>query len=222
MAATAERFREFWADKTTPLSRGNTPEFLCLVAGELRLLFGEKAPVSVLEIGCGNGCLFDFLGFSSRFYRGVDFSPRMLEVFRQSHPELDLVEADGSSYADDRTYDVILVHDVIGHFTPDMLARHCRNARSMMHSDSLLVWACIPWRSLRHTYDLGLWSKSGVPSIVLWGKNKLRRALGRDIIGRWYTTTEVAKIARENSLSARFCGSISHPYRFHTVMRPQT
>lgn len=221
MAATAERFREFWADKTTPLSRGDSPEFLRLVASELKLLFGNRSPVSVLEIGCGNGCLFEFLDFSPRFYRGVDFSARMLEVFRRKHADLDVVEADGSSYADGRTYDLIFANDVIAHFTPAMLARHCRNARSMMHSDSLLIWACVPWRSLRNTYDLGLWSKTARSSVVLWGKNKIRRAFGRDIIGHWYTTREISRLAHENALCARFHGSISHPYRFHVVMSPQ-
>ena len=123
MTVTAERFREFWANRTDPMSRSDSPEFLRLVTSELKLLFGERAPVSVLEIGCGNGRLFDLFGFSPRFYRGVDFSPRMLEVFRQNHPEVDLVEAEASSYAEDRTYDLIFAHDVISHFSPAMLAQ---------------------------------------------------------------------------------------------------
>ena len=219
MGTTAEKYREFWADKTSPQSRCATPESLRLLAQELRLLFCQRHPVSVLEIGCGNGCLFDFLGFSAQSYRGVDFSPRMLDVFRHEHPTLDLIEAEGSAYADARTYDLILAQDVVAHFTPEMLAQHCANARHMMHSNSLLIWASIPWRVLRDSFDLGLWSNGGETSIRRWAKGNLGRMMGRDFIGRWYTTQEIARIAKQNSLSATFHGSVTHPYRFHAVLR---
>jgi SAM-dependent methyltransferase len=222
MPTTAEKFRVFWADKTSPMSRSESPDFLRLVAGELTLLFRERYPVSVLEIGCGNGCLFDFLDFSPSFYRGVDFGPRMLEVFRHRHPELDLVEADGSSYVDERTYDLILVHDVIAHFTPKMLEQHCRNARRMMHSESLLLWGSVPWRALRNTFDLGMWSNDGRVSPRRWMKTNVRRLVGRDLMGRWYRTTEIAEIAARNSFQARFHGSVAYPYRFHALLWPQS
>jgi SAM-dependent methyltransferase len=218
--STLEKHRAFWADKTTPLSRGNSPEFLRLAAGEVRLLFEARNPLSVLEIGCGNGQLFDYFGFSPRFYRGIDFGPRMLETFRRGHPDVDLVEGEGSSYVDDRKYDLILAHDVISQFSPDMLRRHCRNARRMMHSESLLVWSCVLWRTLRHTYDLGMWSNGGKTSVGRWVKSQIHRMAGREVMGRWYTPGEVSEIAKRNSLEARFHGSISHPYRFHAVLQP--
>lgn len=219
MGTTAEKYREFWAGKTSPQGRCATPDSLRLLAQELKLLFSERNPVSVLEIGCGNGCLFDFFGFSPESYRGVDFSPRMLEVFRREHPQLDLIEAEGSAYSDDRTYDLILAQDVVAHFSRPMLAQHCANARRMMHSGSVLVWASVPWRVLRDSYDLGLWSNGGEASIRRWAKGSLGRMIGRDWIGRWYTTGEIARIAKQNSLRASFHGSVTHPYRFHAVLQ---
>jgi SAM-dependent methyltransferase len=221
MSPAAEKYREFWSDKTSPMSRSERPAFLRLVASELKLVLGRRDPVSVLEIGCGNGCLFEFLEFSPHFYRGVDFGPRMIEGFRRTHPHLDLIQAEGSSYVDDRTYDLILVHDVIAHFTPAMLAQHCRNARRMMHSESMLLWGSVLWSALRNSFDLGLLSTDGKPSVVRWGRNKLRRALGRDLMGHWYGVDEISKLARENSLHVRFHGSIAYPYRFHAVLSPQ-
>lgn len=222
MPATAEKFRAFWADKTSPMSRSEHPDFLRQMAAELTLLFDNRCPISVLEIGCGNGCLFDFMGFSPYSYRGVDFGPRMIETFRRRHPRLDLIEAEGSSYLDDRAYDLILVHDVIAHFTPEMLAHHCRNARRMMHAESLLVWGSVPWRELRNTFDFGMWSNGGAVSPVRWAKTHLRRMLGRDRMGRWYRMAEISRIARENSLHVRFHGSIAYPYRFHAVLWPSS
>ena len=220
MTTTAEKFRAFWADKTTPLNSDN-PAFLRLVARELRLLFGDRNPVSVLEIGCGNGCLFDLLEFATLSYRGVDFGPRMLAAFRANHPDLDLVEAEGSSYRDDNIYDLIFSHGVIQHFSWDMLDQHFRNARSMMHAESLLICASIPWRVLRPAYDRGVFSTGARVSAVRRLKSQIVRMLERDFMGHWYEPEGISTLARKHGLVAQFHGSIASPYRFHAVLRPQ-
>lgn len=202
------------------MSRGSTFEFRCLLGKEMQLLYGDRRLQSVLEIGCGNGNLFDFLRFPPDDYRGVDFSPRMLSTFRVDHPELDLIEAEGASYSDGRSYDLIFSHDVIEHFTLHMLDQHFRNARRMMHSDSLLVCASVPWRDLRSSYDWGLWFNGGTRSALQWSKNKVRRMLGRELMGHWYRTSEIVKLAQKNDLGVRFHGSIAYPYRFHAVLSP--
>jgi len=66
-----------------------------------------------------------------------------------------------------------------------------------------------------------MWSNGGKPSITRWGKSKTRPALRHDLIGHWYTTNQIAEIAEQNSLCARFYGSITHPYRFHAALRPE-
>lgn len=214
----AEKFGAFWANKTDPQSRGRGPAFCRAVAQELRLLCGERKPVRVLEIGCGDGRLFDFLGFPAASYRGVDFGPLMLAAFRRNHPEVDLVEAEASSFVDGRIYDLIFAHDVISHFSLAMLDRFFRNARQMIHPDSLIILASVPWRALRNLYDSGVWRNGGETCAANWAKSKLRRLVGRELTGRWFTTSEISKIAARNGLRAQFHGSITHPYRFHAVL----
>jgi cyclopropane fatty-acyl-phospholipid synthase-like methyltransferase len=221
MTTAVEKYRTFWADKTDPMSRDSSQEFRYRLGKELQLLFEDHRPLSVLEIGCGNGNLFDFLDFSPRYYRGVDFGPWMLETFRRQHPDLDLVEAEGSSYKDNLKYDLIFSHDVIVQFSHEMLARHFRNARSMMHENTQLICASVPWRELRSTYDMGTWSNGGRRSVVRWCKSQISRVLGRNFMGRWYHTEEIAELARQNNFDVRFYGSMSYPYRFHAVLWPQ-
>lgn len=221
MQTVAEKYRAFWADKSNPMSRGSSVEFRSLVGKEIQLLFAARHPVSVLEIGCGNGNLFDFFGFSPNYYRGVDFSPRMLATFRSNYPRLDLIEAEASSYVDPRRYDLIFSHDVIEHFSLDMLDQHFRNARRMMHSESLLICGSVPWRDLRSSYDWGLWFNGGTRNTLQWAKNQVRRMLGRDVMGHWYRTSEIVTLARKHSLAVRFHGSIAYPYRFHAVLSPE-
>jgi cyclopropane fatty-acyl-phospholipid synthase-like methyltransferase len=216
-----EKYRAFWANKSNSFSRGTSVEFRTLVGKEIQLLFGKRRPISVLELGCGNGNLFDFFGFSPSCYRGVDFSPGMLAAFRSHHPELDLIEAEASSYVDERSYDLIFSHDVIEQFSPEMLDQHFANARKMMHPGSLLVCSAVPWRDLRSSYDWGLWFNGGTPDGLQWLKNQFRRMLGRDIMGHWYRTTEIVPLARRHQFAIHFHGSIAYPYRFHAVLSPQ-
>jgi len=217
MATSVEKYRVFWADKATPLANDSQAS-RSLLAQELRLLYSDWSPIHVLEIGCGNGRLFDDLGFPPASYRGVDFGPRMLESFHASHPDLDLVQAEGSSYCDERSYDLIFSNGVIQNFSRDMLDRHFRNARTMMHDASRLVCAGVPWRALRPEYDLGLFSPGGRASAVRRLENQVLRLLGRDLMGVWYQPEEIAVLARKHGLAARFHGSVAEPYRFHVVM----
>jgi cyclopropane fatty-acyl-phospholipid synthase-like methyltransferase len=219
--AVAEKYRAFWADKVSPLHSQNSEEFRHLVARELRALFSDHYPKSVLEIGCGNGYFFDFLNFSPRSYRGVDFAPKLLASFRSSHPDLALIEAEGSSYVDDATYDLILSHGVIQHFSLEMLDCHFKNARAMMHKNSLLVCAAVPWREFRSRYDLGTLADRGRVSPARWVKSQISRLFGRDMMGHWYRIEEIIALAQKYSFGVRFDSSDVHPYRFHAVLWPE-
>ncbi len=151
----------------------------------------------------------------------MDFAPKLLAGFRSSHPDLDLIEAEGSSYIDNGKYDLILSHGVIQHFSLEMLNSHFANARTMMHKKSLLVCAAVPWREFRSKYDLGTLSARRRANLVQWGKSKILRWLGRDLMGYWYTIEEIVALAQKHSFGVRFDMSEVHPYRFHAVLWPE-
>ncbi|MGO9833370.1 MAG: glycosyltransferase [Polyangiaceae bacterium] len=69
----------------------------------------------VLEVGCGLGDLLASLDGPTRV--GIDLSPRMIELARRRHPELDLrvvdVERDPLP---EGPFDAIVLSDAIGHF----------------------------------------------------------------------------------------------------------
>jgi len=145
---TVERFKAFWAKQTSPLHPSDTPEFRRMYASEMRILFDDASPKRVLEIGCGNGTLFEFLGFNCLQYKGVDFSPSLLEGFKSRYPGVNLELREGSSYVDkDNKYDLIFSNEVIHNFDMPMLDRHFACARAMMHEKSLFICASIPWKA---------------------------------------------------------------------------
>jgi SAM-dependent methyltransferase len=75
------------------------------------LRFQTNGSRSALEIGCGSGDLLAALAPHRGV--GVDVSPGMIAAARRRHPELDLVVAAGEEIALDRTFDLIVLSDVI-------------------------------------------------------------------------------------------------------------
>lgn len=219
-----ENWKAYWSDKTRPFHKGGeTPEFYRVYAKELKLLFGERTPASVLEIGCGNGALFEFLGFDQVKYKGVDFSPSLLAAFKSKHQNVELERCDGSSYVDAKNkYDLIFSNGVIQYFDLPMLDRHFACARSMMHKDSLLVCATIPLKSHRPGYDSGaLRPETLQSSIYLWIRIKMRRVLIGDPIGYWYTLQQIGSLADKHAFSVEFYGSMAYFFVFHAVLKPK-
>jgi SAM-dependent methyltransferase len=80
----------------------------------LRFLIPEGA--TVLDAGCGTGRLLAALKPSRGV--GVDLSPKMVEVARHAHPDLEFIvgdiESPGMMKQIDGKFDIILLHDTIG------------------------------------------------------------------------------------------------------------
>jgi len=195
-------------------------EFYQNLAVELKSLFPVEVRSKVLEIGCGDGSLFQYLGFAPDRYTGVDFSPTLLELFRARHPELQLCCAEGSSFVESKDkYRLIFSHGVVQHFDEEMLHRHFENAQRMMNEDSILVCASVLDKARRRQYEAGLHTKGTVSRIVRIGKSNVGRLLGLDVMGYWYSRDEFAKIANAHGFEASFTESHTFSYRFHATLR---
>jgi SAM-dependent methyltransferase len=217
---TLEERKAYWADKDSPLHRSDTPEFYRVYAQELKILFSNISPTRVLEIGCGNGAMFEYLGFDRVEYKGVDFSPRLLAAFKARYPCVDVECRDASSYVNpENKYDLIFSNEVIQDFDLTMLGSHFGCARMMMNKDSLLVCASIPWRLHRPAYYRGRLTGTMEPSILRLAKAGVARLLFGDPMGRWHEPRGLARLAERHGLTAEFYGSMTHLYRFHAVVR---
>jgi lipopolysaccharide exporter len=219
-SSTAERFRQFWADKKSPLHGNDSLEYYQNLAFELKSLFPVEVRSKVLEIGCGDGRLFQYLGFPADRYTGVDFSPALLELFRARHPELQLCCAEGSSFLESSgKYRLIFSNGVVQHFDEEMLHRHFENARRMMSDDSVLVCASVLDKARRHQYEAGLQIKGRLSRMIRMGKSIVLRVLGLDVMGYWYSRDEFTKIANAHGFEASFTESRTFSYRFHVTLR---
>lgn len=219
-----KRFRHHWSDDQARSRASNAQEFHRAYADEIRALFPSYGPESVLEFGCRDGSAFPFLGLPVANYRGVDFSDQSLDTFRSRHPGIDLKKAEGPSFVEpDRRYDVIFSNQTVQYFDNEMLDLHLRNAKTMMHSGSVLILGSVPDRTYRrillakhHASE----SESLVRRCSSYLKAAIPRALGSDAAGYWYRPAEIIAIAKQHGFSARVFPSRLQPYRFHAVLSP--
>lgn len=211
---------EFWNQKTSAGHR-EAPNYLRRHAAELKVLFDGLEPSTVLDIGCGNGVLYEALDFNQVKYKGVDFSPAMLDAFRAKHPGLDLTCEDGSVYRDDRHYDLIFSSQMVQYFDRPQLSRFFGNVRSMMHSRSVFVIASTPCLPHLAGYMSGRLSPPYKRSLRGAALSLAATAFAwRGSMGNWFSPADFVAIAAEHDFSCEIFGSLLYLYRMHAVLRP--
>jgi SAM-dependent methyltransferase len=216
---TMETHRARWRDQTDPARWARTLTQMPQYAAELRVLLEEVELQRVLEIGCGDGALFAELGFDESKYRGVDFSPAMLRRFRSLFPNSHLVEADGSTYEDRQTYDLIFSNEVVQNFDLAMLESHIALARKMLAPEGRLIIGSVLWRRRRWEYCSAKFD-TNLPTAASI-KRHLRVLLRMRLLGAWYNPPEIEALGGRHGFEVEIFGSMVCMYRFHAVLRPR-
>ena len=90
---------------------------------------------SVLEIGCGTGDLLHAVQPSQG--RGIDISPRMIEVARGKYPTLEFAVGDVEALDVREQFDYVILSDVVGHLDDVWLA--FRNLRAACHPATRVI-----------------------------------------------------------------------------------
>lgn len=220
MTETApNRWADFWAGQSTALNSDLATTRADRYGSEMRLLFGDVPARRVLELGCGDGALFDALGFGdAERYLGVDFSARMLDAMRDRHPDADVRVAPGHTFEVDEQFDLVFSAATVQYFDREMLAAHLERAARMLAPGGRIVCASTPWRRMRWAYARGDVARRARRPFVLALAAHLKR-LVRDNMGYWHDIPEVREMAAALGLEVEFFGSMHYPYRFHFVLQ---
>jgi cyclopropane fatty-acyl-phospholipid synthase-like methyltransferase len=213
------KWSQYWAEKTTPLHNSDTHEHYQKYGEELKILFADTPIKSVLDIGCGNGDLFEYLGFDKIEYKGVDFSSGMLATFKARYPDTDLECEDGSVYCDDKKYDLVFSNGVLQNFDNNMVNNHFANARRMMHPNSLFVCASLPWQQRKFAYLTNELAGKTKNISFFRGCRSYAKSLVKDSMGRWFNFSDIIKLSETHGMDLKFYGSINYLYRFHVVLK---
>lgn len=208
----------FWAAQQDPRHPAAS-NFLVSHGGEFALMGVNPTGKRVLELGCGSGSLFEVVGFDrAKSYRGIDFSEKMLDGFRSTHPHVNVKCADASTYIDDSKYDLIFSNALIQYFSRTMVAKYLANARAMLAAGGTIVIGSIPWRGARVAFHL----RSYYPASEMHVMKRLavlaRSYAGIDAIGYWHSYRQFSKLAERHGLTATYFGCVQYPYRFHARM----
>lgn len=227
MERRQDYYRDFWRDKTTPLHRNNDGSTYEYYAKELLNLFqylGYKNG-KVLEIGCGNGALFPFFDFDADLYQGIDFSPSLINSFRDKYPHLSLIECDASQFIPNDHFDLIFGNAVHQHFSKKMLKKHINNMLLKLTDTGVLVLANLPYLKFKSDYFYGGISPTSSANKTLRDRinrrafNFLKPLLSKpDNIGYWYSLSDI-----QNMISVQYYievyGSNFYPYRLHFCIK---
>lgn len=227
MQLKKETYQEFWRGQTTPLHRQDNPTTYKSYAKELVNLFSILGYSSgpVLEIGCGNGALFPFFNFEIDNYKGIDFSPTLLEIFRTRYPNVSLLECDAAEYIPEKKYKLIFGNAVHQHFSREMLSMHISNMLESLADNGTLLLANVPYSPFRNHLMFGeLFPSSRLnTSFSQILKKKIFPIYSflscqSDGIGFWYSLKDIQSFVSEEYVVEMF-GSNFYPYRMHFSIR---
>lgn len=93
---------------------------------------------TVLELGMGPGTDLEILG--ERYeVTGSDVSEVFLRLYRQDHPDADVLKLDAVTMEVDKTFDCIYSNKVLYHITTDELQRSFDRQRAVLNDSGIIL-----------------------------------------------------------------------------------
>ena len=212
-AVNIKHWEKFWGQQTTPLYRHKGEKWRALYAQEINTILTSLGYTggAVLETGCGDGSLFEYLDIDKAAYLGTDLSESMLSVFRSRHPGVNVVCTNAATYAGDHQFSLIFSNQVIQYFNKDDLDIYINNALNNTEDDGIVLLANILWQDLEFSqYHNG--------NLISYLKSQISRAIGTDTMGYWYGPRDFDKYQRAG-VEIHVFGSLFYPYRFSLAFK---
>ncbi len=136
-------------------------EYLCYTR-HIREIVQSLSPSSVLEVGCGDGCVIGVLDLGIDRRVGVDLSERAIRFAKAFHPEVEFLSIDAQELKE--TFDVVLAVAVLEHIPDDQINTFLRTLEKRTNRDGYVIISVpttvfrVRKKHYRH-YDLNLLQK---------------------------------------------------------------
>ena len=136
-------------------------EYLCYTR-HIRGIVQSLSPSSVLDVGCGDGCVIGALNLGIARRVGVDLSERAIRFAKAFHPEVEFLSIDAQELK--QTFDVVLAVAVLEHIPDGQISTFLKSLEERTNDNGhvviLVPTTVFPVRKkhYRH-YDLNLLQK---------------------------------------------------------------
>jgi cyclopropane fatty-acyl-phospholipid synthase-like methyltransferase len=215
---TRARWKNYWAIQRLPLHREDSDAFYRMHGAELATVIGETTAARVLELGCGNGALFNRLRFDrAHRYVGVDYSASMLAGFGEAGPNVELICADITRIKLAERFDLVFSNALVQYIGKQDFDDHLEVVAALLEKGGRYVCAGVPAAEHWCAYASG---KASLPvkfRPIAAAKEAAGRLVGRSALGTWYSARELDRAARRAGLSLSLYGSMCYLYRYHAV-----
>jgi cyclopropane fatty-acyl-phospholipid synthase-like methyltransferase len=215
-AAGSKYWENFWANKNDPLHSASTDTYYDRLASELRLLLPQTF-TSILDVGCGNGILYQRMGLDTKSYVGIDLSERMIATFKGLFPRADVHVGDMRQLPGGSKFDVIFSHGVIQYISPAEFGVMLAQSKELLTPSGQIIHAGVLWDRGRSIVESGVLQDHPLPLSKRMGNAILTRSGLKQGMGYWYSMRRVRQQAAELGMNTQFYGSLLYPYRFHAV-----
>jgi len=88
------------------------------VIKEILFKGGVSEGKHILDVASGTGVLFPYYNSLGADFTGIDISPEMVKIAREKFPENEIICGDAESYAFEKQFDAVMIHNAFPHF-PD-------------------------------------------------------------------------------------------------------
>jgi SAM-dependent methyltransferase len=177
------------------------PQFQAMLAS-LRARLELRSNDVLLDLCCGNGVFTRHLAGAVHHAVGVDFSRELIAIAETHHRPGNLVyhvqdvkDLDGRRLGEGERFSKILMNGALQHFTPIDLKALLETVLAYATRDRIFLFSFVPDFDKREAFR-----KSLKPGFKL----RLRRLLGRDLLGKWWQREEVSELGASLGLNVEF------------------
>ena len=138
-----------------------------------------KPTSNVLDLGCGNGRLLDFLkkvGFE--YYLGVDQSEKLLKIARSKYPRYTFLEQEFSNLNLDNRFDSVFIIASLHHLPPDEQLHALKGLKKYLNQGAYLFitnWNLHQFRYLPFLLKSIFLPSYGFRGVLIPWQNKIKR-----------------------------------------------
>jgi len=219
---TTSYWKEYWNTQTTALHRADLPDINRLFAAEIDIIFAgvEINKEKTLEIGCGNGDLYSYLGFDLVDYTGVDLSDTLLSIFRERHPSANIFVGDAKKLELEKKFTLVFANGVVQYFPPHKLKSILMGYASMLEENGTIILSNILYKPMRKKYYMKKFDNvdASIKDALSAWISPLKITNSEKEMGYWYDTDLFKHIAKELDLQLHIFGSLLYPYRISVTL----